>query len=195
MKFTIPALAILSILCSSLAFATDEGLYLGVNGVSGQIKLEDTTVDGTPYSQETAHTFGGGLTAGINASKHFAIEAALDGLNQVDYNGDNAPTRTYWFTYLAAKPMVDFWRFNAFVEIGAAYMSYTQDNHNIADDTNGSQVTPFFGAGLGFSFTPNVELDVSINRIQDTTTPISFGMISLTYHFVTKYEDSGFLAD
>jgi len=195
MKSSVYLLPVMVILCANSAFASSEGLYLGVNGVSGQVKLENTTVGDVNYPETTANTFGGGLTAGINASENFAVEAAFDGLNQTSYDGENAPTRNYWFTYLAVKPMVDFWKFNAFIEIGAAYAAYTQDNHNMADDTDGSQVTPFFGAGFGFNFNPNVELDVSVNRIQDTTTPITFGMLTLTYHFVTRYEDSGFLAD
>lgn len=186
---------ILTVLCASSAFASDEGMYLGLNTVSGQVKLENITAGDSTYPGTTANTFGGGLTAGINASKNFAIEAAFDALNQIDYNGQNAPSRNYWFTYLAAKPMVDFWKLNAFVEIGAAYAAYTQDNNNLADNMDGSQVTPFFGAGFGINFTPSVELDLSINRIQDTVTPITFGMLTLTYHFVTRYEDSGFLAD
>ncbi|MES2204246.1 MAG: outer membrane beta-barrel protein [Pseudomonadota bacterium] len=183
-------------LLSPLAFASDEGVYLGANGVYGQIKLEDTKVAGTTYTPGSGDTFGGGLTAGINTSKHFAIEAAFDGLNKVDYDGEKAPSSNFWFTYVAAKPMIDFWKFNAFVELGAAYVAFTQNNNNPdVDDTDGSQVTPFFGAGLGFNFTPNFEVDLSVNRIQDTATPITFGMLTFTYHFVTKYEDSGFLAD
>ena len=90
--------------------------------------------------------------------------------------------------------MIDFWKLNAFVEIGAAYVAFSQDNYN-ADSTDGSQVTPFFGAGFGINFTPSFEVDLSVNRIQDTSTPITFGMLTFTYHFITKYEDSGFLAD
>lgn len=181
---------------SSLAYASDAGLYLGANAVSGQIKLENITLDnGATYSGDSANTFGGGLTAGINASKNFAIETSFDGLDQVNYNGDNAPTRSYWFTYLAAKPMLDIWKFNVFAQVGAAYVAYNQDNHNEGESNDGSQVTPFFGAGVGFNVTPNVELDLSVNRIQDTVAPISFGMLTFTYHFITKYEDSGFLAD
>ncbi len=194
MKLFAPLLATLTFLCSSLASASDEGVYLGVNGVYGQIKLQDTTVNDTTYTPTSGDTFGGGITAGFNISKHFAIETAFDGLNKVDYNGDHAPSSNFWFTYLAAKPMIDFWKFNAFVEIGAAYVAFTQDNYN-ADSTDGSQVTPFVGAGFGINFTPNFEVDLSVNRIQDTATPITFGMLTFTYHFVTKYEDSGFLAD
>ena len=190
MKLLAPLITTLTLICSSIAFASEEGVYLGANGVYGQVKLEDTTMNGTTYTPNGGDTFGGGITAGINASKNFAIEAAFDGLNKVEYNGNNAPSLNYWFTYLAAKPMIDFWKFNAFVEVGAAYVAFTQNNYDV-DDTDGSQVTPFFGAGLGVNFTPNFEVDLSINRIEDTHTPITFG----TYHFITKYEDSGFLAD
>lgn len=194
MKLRTPLLATLTLLCSSLAFASAEGFYIGVNGVDGQVKLQDTTVNGTTYPETNSDTFGGGVTAGFNTSKYFAIEMAFDGLNKVDYDGDNTPSSNFWFTYLAAKPMISFWQLNAFVEVGAAYLAFTQNNEG-SEDTSGSQVAPFGGIGLGFNFSPNVELDLSINRIQDTATPITFGMLTLTYHCVTKYEGSGFLAD
>ena len=194
MKLLTALLVTSTLLGSSLAFASDEGVYVGINGVYGQIKLEDTTINGTTYKPSNGDTFGGGVTAGLNTSKHFAIETGFDGLNKVDYDGTKAPTSNFWFTYLTAKPMVDFWNFNAFVEVGAAYVAFTQNNYN-ADSTTGSQVSPFGGIGLGYNFNPNVELDFSINRIQNTSTPITFGMLTLTYHAVTKYEDSGFLAD
>ncbi len=187
-------LPILTLLCSSLAFASDEGFYIGINAIDGEIDLQDTTVNGVTYTPDSTNSYGGGLTLGYNTSKNFAIDTAIDGFNQISYSGEDSPTMTYWFGYVAAKPMLNLWKFNTFVEIGAAYVSYTQDNH-VTGSTSNSQIRPFGGAGIGFAFNPNVELSLSMNRIQDTTTPITFGMLTLTYHAVTRYEGSGFLAD
>lgn len=191
-KLSTSLLATLALLCSSVAFASDTGFYFGLNVVDGQIDLQNTTVNNVTYSPDDGDSLGGGLTFGYNASKHFAIDAAFDAFDKVTYEGDNAPSYTYMFGYLAAKPMIDFWRFNAFVEVGGAYVNAMPDD----DDANShSQVRPYGGAGIGYNFTPNTELSFSMNRIQDSTSPITFGMLTLTYHAVTKYEDSGFLAD
>ena len=192
MKLPISLLATLTLLCSSGAFASEAGFYFGLNLVDGQIDLPKTTVDDVTYSSNTTDSLGGGLTFGYNASSHFAIDAAFDAFDKVTYEGDNAPSDTYMFGYLAAKPMVDFWRFNAFVEVGGAYVNAMPDSDNA---NSRSEVRPFGGAGIGYNFTPNTELSFSMNRIQDSDSPITFGMLTLTYHAVTKYEDSGFLAD
>lgn len=187
--------AALVILCSSTTFASGEGFYLGLNAIDGTIDLQDTTVGNTTYTADSTNSFGGGLTVGYNVSKNFAFDYAIDGFNQVDYSGEDAPNVNYWFTYLAAKPMLAFWKLNAFVEIGAAYVNFTQHNPDNIADTENSAVRPFGGAGFGINFSPNTELALSINRIEDTNTPITFGMLTLTYHFTQHYEDSGFLAD
>lgn len=188
-------LTMLIILCSPIVLASGEGFYLGLNAIDGNIDLQDTTVNGTTYTSSSTNSYGGGLTAGYNISKNFALDYAIDGLNQVDYVGNDAPTINYWFTYLAAKPMVSLWKFNFFVEAGAAYLNYTQHNPNGAESTENSAIRPYGGAGLGFNFTPNSELALSFNRIEDTNTPINFGMLTWTYHFTERYEESGFLAD
>jgi hypothetical protein len=195
MRFLTPFFLTLIFLCTSLAYASDEGVYIGVNGIYGNIDLQDTTVNGQTYTPDNSTTYGGGITAGYNLSKNFALEAAFDGLNKVDYQGNDAPSRNYWFTYAAVKPMLDFYNFNLYGEVGAAYVSSTQNNPSGIDNTTSSAVSPFGGLGIGFNFTPNVELDLSINRIQDTATPITFGMLTLSYHSVTRYEQSGFIAD
>lgn len=196
MKTSVKLLCILAFSWTSLALAdADENFYLGINGVYGKISLNDTTVDGITYTPSDDNTFGGGITAGFKTSKNFAIETALDGLNQIQYDGENPPTQSYWFSYLAAKPMLNIGPFDAYLRIGAAYVHLQQNNPGDAEDTANTMVRPFGGAGFGFHFNPNVELDLSYNHIQDTTTPINFGMLTLTYHFVTRYEDSGFLAD
>lgn len=195
MKFRTPLLCSLLFLSSSIALASDEGLYLGVNAIYGSVDLEDTTVNGVTYSSSDDNTFGGGITFGVNTSKYFALDAAIDGLNKIEYEGEHAPTRNYWFAYLAAKPMLTIWKFNAFAEVGAAYVHVDQNNPGDAEDTSNSMIRPYGGAGIGINFTPSTELSISINRIQDTDNPITFGMLTLTHHFVTRYENSGFLAD
>jgi len=194
MKKTI-LLITLTTLCSSLAFASGEGIYLGINAIAGNIDLQDTTVGNQTYTPDSTSSPGGGLTVGYNVSENFALDYAIDGFDQIDYSGDNAPNVSYWFTYLAAKPMLNIWKFNVFVEAGAAYVSFTQHNPDDVENTEGSGVRPFGGAGIGFNFSPNSELALSINRIEDTNTPITFGMLTWTYHFTERYEDSGFLAD
>ncbi len=186
------SLAILTLLCSSLACASDQGFYFGLNVVDGQIDLQDTTVNNVTYSPDSGDSYGGGVTFGYNGSKNFAIDAAFDAFDKVTYNGENAPSQTYMFGYLAAKPMVNFWKFNAFIEAGAAYVYVMPEN---SDENSQSRVRPYGGVGLGYNFTPNTELSLSINQISDSTTPITFGMLTLTYHAVTRYEGSGFLAD
>lgn len=166
-----------------------------MNAIDGNIDLQDTTVNGVTYQPDSNNSYGGGLTAGYNSSPHLAIDFAIDGLNKIEYAGDNSPTRNYWFTYVAAKPMLPFWKFNAFIEFGAAYVNIQQNNPGDAADTTNSEVRPFGGAGFGFNFNPNVELDLSINRIQDTNTPITFGMLTLTYHMTDNYGPSGFIED
>lgn len=191
MKKTI-LFATLATLCSSLALASDEGFYIGLNLLDGQIDLQDTTVNNTTYSPDGTNTLGGGLAVGYNISKNFAIDTGFNAFDKVTYDGENAPSETYLFGYIAAKPMIDFGQFNAFVEGGAAYVNAMPDDDNASSH---SQVRPYGGAGLGYNFSPNVELDISINRIEDATTPITFGMLTLSYHAVTRYEKSGFLAD
>lgn len=182
-------------LCSSVAMASGEGFYIGVNAVDGSIDLDNLTVNGVTYQPDGTNTYGGGLTSGYNISDHLAIDFAIDGLNKMNYQGDQAPSVNYWFTYLAAKPMLPFWRFNAFVEFGAAYVEISQNNSGDVDDTKNSEVRPFGGIGLGYNFNPNVELALSINKIQDTNTPITFGMLTLTYHVADHYGPSGFIED
>jgi hypothetical protein len=195
MKLYAQLLFSLIFLSSSFAMASGEGIYLGINAINGKIDVQDTTVNGVTYIPSSNSSFGGGLSYGYNVSEHVAIDGAFDGLNVVDFNGDNSPTQQYWFSYLAIKPMLDFWQFNAFVSLGAAYVNLSQNNPGNITDTTNSMVRPYGGAGLGFNFNQNTELDLSYNRIQDTNTPITFAMLTLTYHFVQRYEDSGFLAD
>lgn len=192
MKLLTPLLATLTILCSSQAFASDEGFYFGLNAINGQIDLQNTTVNNVTYSPDSGNQYGGGLTVGYNTSKNFAIDAAFDAFDKVTYEGDNAPSETYMFGYIAAKPMIDFQQFNAFFEVGAAYVNAMPDD---SEASSHSQVRPYGGAGVGYNFTPNTELSLSINRIEDSSTPITFGMLTLTYHAVPHYESSGFLAD
>ncbi len=195
-KIRAQVLCSLLFLTSSLALASsEEGFYLGVNAIDGQIDINNVTVNGTSYTPENNNSFGGGLSYGFNVSKNVALDGAFDGFNVVDFNGTNAPNQQYWFSYLAVKPMVDFWKFNAFFSVGAAYVHVSQNNSGNTEDTTNSMVRPYGSVGLGFNFSPSTELALSINRIQDTNTPITFGMLTLTYHFVTHYEDSGFLAD
>lgn len=180
---------------SSYALASDEGTYVGVNAIYGKVDMQDISENGQSYTPKTNETFGGGLNFGYNISKNMALDAALDGFNKIDFNGENAPSQQYWFSYLAVKPMLDLWKFNAFISFGAAYVSMNQNDFEDANDISHAMIRPYFGGGLGFNFSPNTELDISINRIQDINTPITFGMLSLTYHFVNRYDDSGFLAD
>ncbi|MCD8525357.1 MAG: outer membrane beta-barrel protein [Gammaproteobacteria bacterium] len=183
------------VLPASVAFSSGEGLYLGVNAVQGTIDIAEVVVNNTAYTPSSENTFGGGLSLGYQPSEHVAIDAALDGLNMVNFDGENAPTQSYWFSYLAVKPILHAWKLNAFVSIGAAYVSISQNNSGNTPDTDHSMVRPYGGAGFGINFNPSTEMSFSINRIEDTKTPITFGMISLTYHFVDHYESSGFLAD
>lgn len=195
MKHFAKLLCISTISWASIAIASDEGIYLGINAVYGKLDLSDTTVNHVTYTPSDENSFGGGITAGYNTSQHFGLETAFDGLNKVDYDGNDAPSQSYWFTYLAAKPMLPIWKFNTYLRLGAAYVHIDQNNPGSAQDTTTSEVRPMGGVGIGFNFSPNTELDISYNRIQDTDNPITFGMLTLTYHFVTRYEESGFLAD
>lgn len=187
--------ATLFFLSSSIAAASGDGFYLGVNAIDGNIDLQDTTVNGITYQPEGKNSYGGGFTSGYNISKHLAIDLALDGFNKIDYAGSEAPSKNYWFGYAAVKPMLPLWKFNAFLEFGAAYVEIQQNNPGSAEDTTNSEIRPFGGLGFGYNFNPNVELDLSINRIQDTTTPITFGMLTLTYHMTDSYGPSGFIED
>ena len=187
---------VLGVFClsSSLALASGEGVYIGVNAIEANLDLQNITLNGVTYTPDNTSAIGGGLSTGYNLSSYLGIDIMIDALNRVDYSGSDAPTLNEWFSTVAVKPMLPMWKLNAFFEVGAAYVSIQQNNPNGIADTTNSEVRPFGGVGLGYNFTPNVELSFSMNRIQ-ATNPITFGMLTLSYHAAATYGPSGFIED
>jgi opacity protein-like surface antigen len=185
---------LLSLGLMSAAHATGEGFYLGLNGIYADMGLSDITEDDTTYTTDGTTTIGGGASAGFNTSENFALELGIDGLDGINYSGDDAPSiSSFWFGYADIKPMIQKDWFVGFLKVGAAYVAYKTDLNS--GDVDSSMVRPLGAIGFGINVSESTELDLSINYIQDTDTPITYGMFEFTHHFVTKYDTSGFILD
>ena len=184
-----------TLITASQAFATDPGFYLGINGLYGDYDAHDITSNGTTYEPESKGVYGGGVTAGYNITRRFALETGIEGLDKVTYDGEDAPTQSVMFAFLAAKPMIQGEYLVAFARIGGAYLEINQDDNNDDTDDKSTKLRPLVGLGFGMNVSPAFEIDLSANRIQDSDEPMSFAMLEFTYHFITHYSDSGFIAD
>jgi len=194
MKKNLLATLLVSFGLAGTMHAADEGFYLGLNGVYADVGLSDITDEGTTYTTDGTTTIGGGASAGYYTSKNLGLEIGIDGLDGIDYAGDNAPSiSSFWFGYADIKPMFQKDWFVGFLKLGAAYVAYTTNLDN--SNTSSSMVRPLGSAGFGINISPSTELDLSINRIQDSDMPITYGMFEFTHHFVTKYDASGFIID
>lgn len=190
-------IAISALTATAVCLASDEGLFLGANGIYGEYDAKDISIGGTNYTPDSKTIYGGGITAGYNASKRFAIELGLEGITNVDYNtnGEISPSQRIGFIFADLKPMIQRHHMVGFARLGAAYLSIETDDDIDATDDSSSKVRPMIGLGFGVNTSPEVEIDLSVNRIQDSEQPMNFVMLEFTYHFIQHYNDSGFLAD
>lgn len=190
-------IAICTLTATATCLASNEGLFLGANGIYGEYDAKDLSIDGTNYTPDSKTIYGGGITAGFNASKRLAIELGLEGITSVDYNtnSDISPSQRIGFVFADIKPMIQGHNMVGFARLGAAYLSVETDDDNDATDDSTSKVRPMVGLGFGVNTSPEVEIDLSVNRIQDSEQPMNFVMLEFTYHFIQHYNDSGFLAD
>lgn len=193
MKKYLLAPLLLSLGLTNAVHATGEGFYLGLNGIYADIGLSDITEDSTTYTTDGTTTIGGGASAGFNTSENFALELGIDGMDGIDYAGDDAPRVSYWFAYADIKPMVQKNWFVGFMKLGVAYVEYTTELST--GDVDSSMTRPLGAIGVGINVSESTELDLSINRIQDSDTPITYGMFEFTHHFVTQHNESGFIID
>lgn len=190
-------IAFTTLTASTACLASDKGVFLGANGLYGEYDAKDLTINGTNYTPDNKTIYGGGITAGYNASKRFALELGLEGITNVDYNtnGNISPSQRVGFVFADLKPMIQGHNMVGFARLGAAYLSVETDDDNDTTDNSTSKVRPMVGLGFGVNTSPEVEIDLSINRIQDSEEPMDFVMLEFTYHFIQHYNNSGFLTD
>lgn len=196
-KIILPC-CLLSTVIASNAWASDEGFYLGLGVAYADIDLDNVTKDSVTYEPDGNSTAGGSFTLGYNSSPNFAFEFGgiiFNSLSYDDSDGDNAPDHTTSVGYFDIKPAYAYQNFNAFLRLGTAYV-YAQDSYSGDDDeTLTHAFEPLFGAGLGYNFSPAIEIDLSANRIQDSNAPITYGQLEISFHSVQHYTPGGFLVD
>lgn len=195
-KILIPCFLFTGIVAQN-AWASGEGIYLSIGATYANLDLDDVTQGSTTYTPDENNAAGGSFGFGYNTSDHLAIEVGGLIFNDVDYsNGSSgSPTRSTSAGYIDIKPMIAYKSVNAFLRLGTAYVYAQNKFSNGNDETITHSFEPLYGAGFGINFTPNFEIDLSGNHIQSNDTPITYGQLEFTYHFVPKYTPGGFLID
>jgi hypothetical protein len=189
------------------AYASPEGMFVNLGVATAQIDLEDIIYDGETYAPESSSASGGSFSMGYNSSKRFGFEIGALMFGDITYEGSNSnyePTRTTTIGYFDIKPMLASEYVNVFARLGTAYLSAqydTEDNEAIengdtdVDELNNNTFRAFYGVGIGVNITPQSEIILSVNKIQDSSAPITYGQLEYSYHFITKYTPGGFIAD
>lgn len=164
MKKSLLALAVVSALATTSAFAGTDGFYVGAKGGYNLWSASTEHDQWNPKSQAVTNdldvnSFTAGVFLGYNFNDYLGLEFAYDyiddlGINNLTKKNGKVVSGDLWTNglELAGRFILPFTDdFEAFAKAGIfAYNT----NSNIAKHHNG--VTPLFGAGLQYYFTDNI---------------------------------------